>query len=802
MIKLTNLDKIFNKGKLNEIHVINHTTLEFPETGLVALTGPSGCGKTTLLNVIGGLDKVDSGEVTFDQKTLKGYRSAEWDVVRNQYIGYIFQNYNLITDKTVYENVEIALNMAGLYDKDEIEERINYVLNSVGMYNYRKRNVLALSGGQQQRVAIARAIAKNPKVVLADEPTGNLDANNTFEVMSIIKKISQTCLVILVTHEKELVDFYADRVIQLSDGLIINDYENQGNRTLEHVDDRNIYLKDLAQAKTDEPLPLEFYYKDEIVDKPAVKMVYQNNTLYVQVDSKLKVKYITNESEIKLLNEHYKKPETVDASKYSFDLNQFNEIKQTSRKSFIRFQDTLKTGFKKVFGKRKFFGKLFLLAYFAISGLIVFNLATFGNLTKVDESDFLTTSKNLISVEKPTDFDMDDAETILALSAVEAYSPYYQFVTSNAIYQDLYQGSKAMFYGAYVQMFPEKASNVDPLLLTSGVMPDSKEKVVVDEWIADKILEQKSVSDLGVTDYESLLGTYFQNYGFDYNLQIVGVIRTESPIVVLTDDSYMYFNTNSGSLFATTGLFQGNYTLVSGDEPVLDDEVIVHELTGLELNSTVSISGMDFKVVGTYSSDKVTKNLISVSGHEKIITKLMISSNIEKNIYFFANDVESAIQQITDAGFKAVSLYSQAKTEYLTNQRNQIASQVQTILITVAGIVVYIFFMMRSSMLNRIREIGIYRSIGASKRDIYKIFFSEILAFTTVGSLSGYLFMTYLINQVQKALGDFTSVFYLPWTLFALGIGLIYTVNIIFGMLPIFSLLRKTPSEINAKYDI
>ncbi|HRX92313.1 MAG TPA: ABC transporter ATP-binding protein, partial [Candidatus Izemoplasmatales bacterium] len=190
MIKIIDLNKYFNKGRSNEIHVIDHTSLEFPETGLIAITGPSGCGKTTLLNVIGGLDRFHSGEIDFDETKIMKYKSLQWDLVRNKYIGYIFQNYNLLPDKTVFENVEISLNMAGLYDKEKVEERINYVLESVGMYNYRRRNVQALSGGQQQRVAIARAIAKDPKVVLADEPTGNLDVNNTFEIMSIIKKIS------------------------------------------------------------------------------------------------------------------------------------------------------------------------------------------------------------------------------------------------------------------------------------------------------------------------------------------------------------------------------------------------------------------------------------------------------------------------------------------------------------------------------------------------------------------------------------------------------------------------------------
>ncbi|MDD3122789.1 MAG: ABC transporter ATP-binding protein/permease [Candidatus Izemoplasmatales bacterium] len=801
MIKLLNVNKFYNKGKLNEIHAIDNTSLEFPETGLVALTGPSGCGKTTLLNVIGGLDKVESGEFLFDDTKLEGYNPAKWDVVRNKYIGYIFQNYNLIIDKTVYENVEIALNMAGLYDKDLVEERINYVLRSVGMYNYRKRNVQALSGGQQQRVAIARAISKNPKVVLADEPTGNLDANNTFEVMSIIKKISQTCLVILVSHERELVDFYADRVIELQDGKIIKDYENQGNRTLEHIDDRNIYLKDLDSSTGNEPFPVEYFYQDKLNESPTVKLIYFNNTLFVKVDSYAKVKYITNDSEIKLINDHYKKPETDDANEYIFDLSQFGKIESSGKKSFFRFKDTLKAGFRKVFKKRKFFGKLFLLAYFAISGLVVYNLATFGNLTNVEESDFLVTAVNLVSVEKTDTMTFANISDIISTSAVDGISPYQSALGTSLMYIDLYQGSVNRYWGVSLQIFPVPLSQVNPSDLTFGKLPENKYEIVIDEWIAKKILEDKSVSDLGATDYQSLIGAFFSTSDLNYSVKIVGIIKTESPVVVLTDNNIHFFNHNGSRAYTALGCAEGDYIITSGIEIQNQGEVILSDQLGV-LGQDVIIGGKTFEVVGLYSSETTYKPIVSNPDYQELLTRSLLLTTGTVNISFFSNDVSAAVNDIEALGFNAIDSYDVVRSEYLANMRTEIASQLQTVIITFAGIVVYIFFIMRSSMLSRIKEIGIYRAIGATKNDIYKIFFSEIIAFTTVGSLSGYLFMTYIINQVQKSIGDFTSVFYFPLYLFILGIVLIYATNILFGMLPVFSLLRKTPSEINAKFDI
>lgn len=188
MIAIKNVNKYFNKRKSNEIHVINNTSLEFPANGLVCLLGASGSGKTTLLNVVGGLDKIDNGEIIFKDYSIKKYKSSQWDFIRNRHFGYIFQNYILLPDLTVYQNLELVLKILNL-DKDEIDQRIEYALDAVGMLKFKKRKPTQLSGGQQQRIAIARALVKSPDVVIADEPTGNLDERNTTQIMSIIKKI-------------------------------------------------------------------------------------------------------------------------------------------------------------------------------------------------------------------------------------------------------------------------------------------------------------------------------------------------------------------------------------------------------------------------------------------------------------------------------------------------------------------------------------------------------------------------------------------------------------------------------------
>ncbi len=224
MIKIDKVNKYFNRNKANEIHVINNTTMTLPDEGIVCLLGPSGCGKTTLLNTIGGLDKVDSGTITIDGQRITRFSSSKIDSIRNARIGYIFQNFNLLDDKTVFENVAIALRMIGIRDNTTVTARVRYCLEKVGIDQYRNKLAGSLSGGQRQRVAIARAIVKNPSIIIADEPTGNLDSNNTLEIMNIIKTISKERLVILVTHERNIAEFYSDHIAEMKDGKIVKAY--------------------------------------------------------------------------------------------------------------------------------------------------------------------------------------------------------------------------------------------------------------------------------------------------------------------------------------------------------------------------------------------------------------------------------------------------------------------------------------------------------------------------------------------------------------------------------------------------
>lgn len=221
MIRVENIKKTFNPHSSARNQVLKGVSFELPDKGLVAIFGKSGSGKTTLLNIIGGLEKADSGKIIVNGESMKGNE----DKIRNQKIGFIFQNYYLERGYTIAEIMRNAMLIAGFTDDKEIERRTEEVLKLVDMERFKNKQGDALSGGQKQRVAIARALIKGADVILADEPTGNLDAQNTYKVMDILKEISKTKLVVLVTHEVTLIKKYADTHIKIVDGLLVDDAE-------------------------------------------------------------------------------------------------------------------------------------------------------------------------------------------------------------------------------------------------------------------------------------------------------------------------------------------------------------------------------------------------------------------------------------------------------------------------------------------------------------------------------------------------------------------------------------------------
>lgn len=221
MLQLKNIVKTYTTGDLTQ-DALSGVSLSFRESEFVSILGQSGSGKTTMLNIIGGLDRYNSGDLIINGISTKEYRDADWDHYRNNSIGFVFQSYNLIPHQTVLANVEMALTLAGV-SKKERRQRAITVLKKVGLGNHLHKKPNQMSGGQMQRVAIARALINNPDILLADEPTGALDSETSIQIMELLKEIAKDKLVIMVTHNQELAEAYSTRIVRLKDGKIVDD---------------------------------------------------------------------------------------------------------------------------------------------------------------------------------------------------------------------------------------------------------------------------------------------------------------------------------------------------------------------------------------------------------------------------------------------------------------------------------------------------------------------------------------------------------------------------------------------------
>ncbi|HEY8419789.1 MAG TPA: ABC transporter ATP-binding protein, partial [Clostridia bacterium] len=265
MLEIRNVSRIYKPKKGVPVKALDNVSLKFPEKGMVFILGKSGSGKTTLLNILGGLDRADKGEIIIKGKSSKDFTQSDFDSYRNTYLGFVFQEYNILNEFTVGANIGLALELQG---KKATNQEINRILEEVDLVGYGNRKPTELSGGQKQRVAIARALVKNPEIILADEPTGALDSKTGIQIFETLKKLSKDKLVIVVTHDREFAEYYGDRVIEFKDGRVISDIEKyvapsfKKNPYISIVDDKIISIKQGYQLTPEDVKLINDYIKN------------------------------------------------------------------------------------------------------------------------------------------------------------------------------------------------------------------------------------------------------------------------------------------------------------------------------------------------------------------------------------------------------------------------------------------------------------------------------------------------------------------------------------------------------------
>ena len=807
MIRIEALNKYYNRHKKNQIHVINNTSLELPDKGLIALLGPSGCGKTTLLNAIGGLDKVNSGKIYLNDKKITTRYTYKKDKIRNLSIGYIFQDYKLVDDKSVYDNVSMVLRMIGIKDKEEIKKRVEYILERLGIYRYRYRPCGMLSGGERQRVGIARALVKNPDIILADEPTGNLDSKNTIEIMNIIKSISNDKLVILVTHEVELAKFYATRIIEVSDGEVVKDYKNKNDGNLDYKIDNKFYLKDFKyhNKNNDNNINVDVYSDDK--EKLNLVIVIKNGNIYIKNKDNDKIEVIDNASNIELIDEHYKQLDKSIYEKYTFDFDKIiNNNLRLRYSSIFNIFTIFSNGFKRVFGY-SFVKKLLLAGFFLSSIFVTYSVSNLLGIRTIEDKDFIKTNKNYLMLEskklKVNDYleyeKMDGINYILPGSSIISMS-----IDNKEYYQTENAGMSLSGSLASTKMISESD-------LIYGKMPENSHEIIIDKMVFDNA---EGLMMIGLYDVERLLDKkmYIGDHLVEY--KVVGITDLESPSIYAdesefiniidngkSDNMYGFAGSNNDGNVYDYNLYKNKISITKGRGPDNDYEVIVNDdlKETFELNKYINdlkVNGNKLKVVGYYkSADEINSYFVNTNTNKY---ELILNS---KNMIIYPEDKNKTINDFKEQDKRVIDVYEADKKDYMDENRDSMHSSLVVAAIMLGISLVEIILMTRSSFLSRIKEVGIYRAIGVKKSDIYKMFTGEAFAITTLTSVPGVLFMSYCIIVISdiKYIGK-NFVMNIWVILFC--IILLYLFNIIISLIPVFNTMRKTPAEILSRHDL
>ena len=813
MIKINNIDKYFNRHKRNEIHVINHTSLELEDKGLVALLGPSGSGKTTLLNAIGGLDKVGSGNIFINDKKITSFYQNRVDEIRNLNIGYIFQDYKLIEDMSVYDNVSIVLKMIGIKDKKEIDKRVCYVLDKVGMLRYKRRPCSMLSGGERQRVGIARAIVKNPDIVIADEPTGNLDSKNSIEIMNIIKAISKDKLVILVTHEANLAKFYASRIIELEDGKIINDYINQNNEDLDYEISNTLYLKDYKYQNNYDGVEV-YSNSDEAL---KVKIVVSNHNIYIKTNDNRKVEVLDSSSTIDMIDDHRRNISLDDVNKYNFDYEKIiNNTKKLKYSSIFNPITFITSGFKKVLDYSIL--KKFLLIGFFLSGcFIIYATSSIVNSLTLDESKFVKINPNYLIIESKKIALPDYLNWENNLGA-EYIMPTNSVVQLGVNTSDFYQ-TKDLTIGIEGSLANYSLAEGSRILY--GRQPTNDREIMVDEVVLRNVIKKNMSKMIGYSKVNDFLNKTI-TIPVVGDFTIVGIVDSGSPSIYVSknhfinilyhnksnnksNDDYMFdsYSSNNDNIVDVDdyNLYSNKVTLKEGRWPTNDYETIVNinNKEEMKINKQINktIYNTKLKVVGYYTSKDSLETYLVNSNMIKY--KTVLSS---QDVAVYSKDKNNTLKLARENYHLNIKdSYISSKDKYLDSQKESIKSSLISSGLILGISLIEILLMIRSSFLSRIKEVGIYRAIGIKKKDIYIMFSGEIIAITTLASIPGILFAAYILNSLSK-ISYINDYFIMNIPIILLSIIFVFIFNLIVGLIPVFNTIRKRPAEILSRTDI
>ena len=812
MIQIKNLQKYYNQGKKNEQHVLNDITLEFPSTGLICILGESGSGKTTLLNTVGGLDTFSGGSITIDDKELKKYDPRVMEPIRNNSFDYIFQNYYLLKDYSVSYNIKLALNRYDLTEEEK-EERVDYVLNTLGIGKYKKKTVSKLSGGQQQRVSIARALVKSPDVIFADEPTGNLDEENTIRTMSILKNISKECLVLLVTHEKRIARFFGDRIIEVCDGRIVKDEPNIPADSYERSDDANIYLKELEQKDLSGELA-EFHmfqHKHAVPHKIELTLAWKDDKLYIQNNMPYDILIEGVENGVQILDEERPTLDLENVDEFSYELPKL-ESKGSAR---LSGREILRMAVEnlQLMGKKQAFVISILLV---TAVLLSITLAQFINAHTIDPSAVIATDSHYVLV------DFSGTTSFRGYDAREQLNEYIQTtLTSNKEAEPFFVPKVNVYLtgGGFKQLtkltqmiqdysFVSK-THLNESDLICGEMPKKRNDVVMDRLLAERLIHTKASVSTQHPTPESFLGMTLVMSAVSQEFHVVGISDTEQPVMYCGQNVMLGVNTKGYSI-ADIAELQAEAPNSYKDLTLNKDEVMVrqglYDSMDLGADGTISL-GEDFqhsfKIVDTFPdnigvdyilSDEGCINIRNMMIYENMTCLLYAQDPAKTAAYYKKN--ENNLGYVYEA---QISIPSENELKAYKEAHSSDMDAKQLIPLAVAVIsLIMVYFTIKSNASSRSEELTVYRLIGISRGSILKAYMLEMALVTTYTSLPAVLITSGVIQFIGSIPSLETNMAF-PWWSALLLVACIYAVHIFISILPVYGILSRPPATLAVK---
>ncbi len=541
MLEVKELTKRYKPKKGVPVVAVDHINLKFPETGMVFLLGKSGSGKSTMLNLLGGLDVYDEGEIIICGKSSKNFKQKDFDSYRNTYLGFIFQEYNILEEFNVGANIALALQLQGIKPEDET---INAILKKVDLEGFGLRKPNELSGGQKQRVAIARALVKDPKIIMADEPTGALDSTTGRQVLDTLKKLSEDKLVIVVSHDREFAEKYADRIIELADGHVISDMEYFGEETA----NTEAFGAEDTLEEGNEETKAELIFEENEVILPAAYHLTEEDRLAINA-------WLDGQKDVAKLrmakNSNSRRKRATDE----------NRIAQYSGDDFhlIKSKLPMKNAFK--IGASGLKHKKFRLVITILLSFVAF--ALFGLADTMGSYNHIRTCSNSISDSKIPNatfnkqvkrgtglasywsavgfMSQEDLNKIKKDTGIDVTGVYYPKAGDLSIYGQYNAEAKfteteyhiyAPDFSGFAE-FTEKTLKDTGFTLLAGRLADgSKNEIVISEYFAQTFIigGYRAVEDLSndqyqtITKPEEMVGKSLNLNGSNY--EIVGVVDT------------------------------------------------------------------------------------------------------------------------------------------------------------------------------------------------------------------------------------------------------------------------------------